>query len=116
MNAEKLEEMLQASLPYPGEVTKVDHMAARIAGRADTQSSGTAVQISVRVQVYELAHVQAIADKIGRSRNHVINELLGIALEELASRTPGDQWMELSATAAELVQSYAKQADLTRED
>jgi hypothetical protein len=86
-----------------GEVIKAaDHAAAIVQGRGKTEYVGTTKLITIRIPMPLAVHLQAMAQKSGKSRNATIATLLDVALEEVRERLDDETIQELQAIEQEL--------------
>lgn len=86
-----------------GEVIKaVDHAAAIVQGRGKTEYVGATKLITIRIPMPLAVHLQAMAQKSGKSRNATIATLLDVALEEVRERLDDETIQELQAIEQEL--------------
>ena len=70
-----------------GEVIKAaDHAAAIVQGRGKTEYVGATKLITIRIPMPLAVHLQAMAQKSGKSRNATIATLLEVGLEEVRER------------------------------
>ncbi len=70
-----------------GEVIKAaDHAAAIVQGRGKTEYIGLTKLITIRLPMPLAIHLQAMAQKSGKSRNATIATLLEVGLEEVRER------------------------------
>ena len=86
-----------------GEVIKAaDHAAAIVQGRSKTEYVGATKLITIRIPMPLAVHLQAMAQKSGKSRNATIATLLDVALEEVRERLDDETIQELQAIEQEL--------------
>ncbi len=86
-----------------GEVIKAaDQAAAIVEGRGKTEYVGTTKLITIRIPMPLAVHLQAMAQKSGKSRNATIATLLDVALEEVRERLDDETIEELQAIEQEL--------------
>ena len=70
-----------------GEVIKAaDHAAAIVEGRGKTEYVGATKLITIRIPMPLAVHLQAMAQKSGKSRNATSATLLEVGLEEVRER------------------------------
>ena len=86
-----------------GEVIKAaDHAAAIVEGRGKTEYVGATKLITILSPMPLAVHLQAMAQKSGKSRNATIATLLDVALEEVRERLDDETIEELQAIEQEL--------------
>lgn len=63
--------------------TPAEMVASLVSGTATHQAVAVQKVTSVRLNVYTLARVDALAAKAGKSRNEMVNMLLDVAVQEV---------------------------------
>lgn len=65
------------------QISPAEMVASLVSGTATHQAAAVQKVTSVRLNVYTLARVDALAAKAGRSRNEMVNMLLDVAVQEV---------------------------------
>lgn len=79
------------------EVTPAEMVASLISGTATHQVAAVQKVTSVRLNVYTLARVDAMASKAGKSRNEMVNLLLDVAVQEVYGNLGEEAIQDLQA-------------------
>jgi hypothetical protein len=86
-----------------GQVIKAaDHAAAIVERRGKTEYVGATKLITIRIPMPLAVHLQAMAQKSGKSRNATIATLLEVALEEVRERLDDATIQQLEVIEQEL--------------
>ena len=86
-----------------GEVIKAaDHAAAIVEGRGKTEYVGATKLITIRIPMPLAVHLQAMAQKSGKSRNATICTFLDVAIEEVEKRLSKEVLREVDEIEAGL--------------
>ena len=93
------------------EVTKLDILMAMIEGSGDVEYQGAVKTVSVRMELFELANVDALAQLAGKSRNVMINRLIEAALEMVWSTASKATQKQISAARKEHMQALLETAE-----
>jgi hypothetical protein len=86
----------RALIPDP---TAAERAAAVIAGAGDEYTKGVLVPFSIRVPVWVVAVLDAMATRTGRSRNYVLNLVLAAGIDEIQRELPEEIRQELAFLA-----------------
>lgn len=77
-------------------------VAAVLSGQADAMHKGVTVPVQLRMPIYTLAKIDALAAQSGKRRSGVINMLCEVAIEEVQEHMPqevAEQLVQLEAEA-----------------
>lgn len=77
-------------------------VAAVLSGQADAMHKGVTVPVQLRMPIYTLAKIDALAAQSGKRRSGVINMLCEVAIEEVQEHIPqevAEQLVQLEAEA-----------------
>lgn len=85
-------------LPEP---TLAEQAAAVIVGMGTDFTKGVLVPFSIRVPVWVVAVLDAMAARTGRSRNYVLNLALAVGVDEIQRELPEEVRQELRILAAD---------------
>ena len=80
-------------------------VAAVLSGQADAMHKGVTVPVQLRIPIYTLAKIDALAAQSGKRRSGVINMLCEVAIEEVQEHMPQEVAEHLLQLEA---QSFAK--------
>lgn len=81
-----------------GEVIReADHVAALIEGNADTNFMGVTKVLSARLPMVQVAEIEAIAEKSGKTRNAMLSMLLAVGIEEVRASLKTKTLKEINA-------------------
>ena len=84
------------------EISAAEFAAAMVEGNAKTEYSGGTKVISVRLPVHLAVQLQALAQKMAKTRNAAVEMLLEVGLEEVRSRLSEETCKELHEIEQEL--------------
>lgn len=84
------------------EVSQADFAAGMVEGTANTDYVGETKVISVRLPATMVVRVQAMAQKMGKTRNAAVTMLLEVGLEEVRNRLSDETCQQLHDIEQEL--------------
>lgn len=94
-------------------VSAAEQAAAIVEGTGKSEYIGMTKVISVRIPVFLLLHLQALAHKSSKTRNATICTLLEVGLEEVEQRLSTETRAEISQIHGELIE---QEFNLSEED
>lgn len=93
-----------------GEVVReAEHVAALIEGNADTSFMGVTKVISARLPMPQVAEIEAIAEKSGKTRNAMLSMLLAVGIEEVRAGLKTKTLKEINASMNEKIAHEVEQ-------
>lgn len=78
-------------------IREADHVAALIEGNADTNFMGVTKVLSARLPMVQVAEIEAIAEKSGKTRNAMLSMLLSVGIEEVRAGLKTKTLKEINA-------------------
>lgn len=86
--------------------SKAEHLAQVIAGKGTTGLSGVARPVLLRLPVWDLAELDAMAKFAGKSRNAMAIHLIEAGIEEVRRAMDNDTLVDLNAETTQRVMAW----------
>lgn len=90
-------------------IREADHVAALIEGNADTNFMGVTKVLSARLPMVQVAEIEAIAEKSGKTRNAMLSMLLSVGIEEVRAGLKTKTLKEINANMNQKISEEIEQ-------
>ena len=90
-------------------IREADHVAALIEGNADTNFMGVTKVLSARLPMVQVAEIEAIAEKSGKTRNAMLSMLLSVGIEEVRAGLKTKTLKEINANMNQKISEAIEQ-------